>query len=78
MKAVSFVQRYEVAIVVDIPVTSTSTVLLGSVWGHVGMAVLAEEAWEMLFGSGSSVGNANMVTVILLVGTSHCAIGVSM
>lgn len=72
VKAVRIAQRYKVKGVVDLPVTSTSTVLLGSVWSRVGMAVLAEEAWKMLLSGGGSVGNANMVTVILLVGTSHC------
>lgn len=42
------------------------------------MTVLTEEAWKMLLSGGSSVGNAGVVAVILLVGTSHCAIMVSM
>lgn len=42
------------------------------------MAVLTEEAWKMLLGSGSSVGNASVVAVILLVRTCHYATVVSM
>lgn len=41
------------------------------------MAVLTEEAWKMLLSGGSSVGNASVVAVILLVGTSHCAMEIS-
>ena len=41
------------------------------------MAVLTKEAWKMLLGGGSSVGNASVVAIILLVGTSHCAMVVS-
>lgn len=41
------------------------------------MAVLSEEAWEVLFGGGGAVGDADVVAVVLLVRTGHCAIEVS-
>lgn len=41
------------------------------------MAVLTEEAWKVLLSSSSAVGNADVVAIILLVGTCHCAIEIS-
>ena len=41
------------------------------------MTVLSEKAWEVLFSGGGAVGDADVVAVVLLMRTGHCAIEVS-
>ena len=57
---------------VDVPVSSTATVLLGLLRVGVDVALLGEVAGEMLFGARGAVGEAGVVAVVELVGSSHC------
>ncbi len=55
----------------NLPVSTSSSVLLCLVWGGVGVAVLAEETWEMLLWGGGAIGETSMVAVSHLVSASH-------
>jgi hypothetical protein len=55
-----------------IPVASSSALLLHFLWVGVDMARLGKVTREMLFGGGSPIGKTSVVTVVLLVGASHC------
>jgi hypothetical protein len=54
------------------PIASARSVLLDLLGIHVGMAALGKETREMLRGKSSAFGEALVVTVIGLVGASHC------
>lgn len=53
------------------PVALTTAVLLDLLGVNIGVAVLGEEARLMLNGDGSALGDAFVVAVVGLVGTSH-------
>ena len=56
----------------SLPISFPSAFLLHLLRVHIDMARLRKVAWEMLSGSSSSVGESDVITVILLVGASHC------
>ena len=58
-----------------LPVALATTVLLGLVAVGVHMARLGKIARQMLLGSGGAVGQADLVTIIVFVGASHCEEG---
>ena len=53
------------------PVAFAATILLDAGWIDTRVASFAEVAREMLFGSGGSVGESDVVTITGLVGASH-------
>lgn len=55
-----------------LPVAFAAALLLRVARVVTSIAGFAEVAWEMLFWSGSAVGEADMVPVSGLVGASHC------
>jgi hypothetical protein len=56
---------------VSSPVAFASTVLLGLLGISIDEARLGEVAGEMLLGSGGSISETSVVTVILLMGAGH-------
>lgn len=62
---------FELGDALTAPVAFTTALLLGGSWVLAGVSGLGEVAWEMLFWCGSAVGEANVVTVVVLVGASH-------
>lgn len=56
----------------NIPVSSTATVLLGLLRVSVDVARFGKVAGEMLLSARSAVGEAGVVAVVELVRSSHC------
>jgi len=56
---------------VSSPVAFASTVLLGLLGISIDEARLGEVAGEMLLGSGASISETSVVTIILLMGAGH-------
>ena len=54
------------------PVATTATFLLDLVWSHVYMTRFGKVAREVVFRRGRTIGEADMVTIVALVGASHC------
>ncbi len=57
----------------DIPIAFATALLLGGGWVSASIACFGEVAWEVLLGSGGTIGKAYMVTVVGLVSASHCS-----
>jgi len=53
------------------PIAFSSTIFLGLVGLSVGVASFSKVAWEMVFELRSTISNGGVVTVVLLVGSSH-------
>lgn len=56
----------------DEPVAFAASLLLGVGWVLAGIARFGKVAREVLFWSGGAGGKADVVTVVVLVGASHC------
>jgi hypothetical protein len=60
-----------------IPVSLSTTILLGLLWISIDETILGKVTRQMLFWSGSTVSKAGVVTIVLLMGASHCETDVS-
>lgn len=56
----------------DVPVAFTTTVLLDLLGVNINVAALGEEARQVFCWRDTAIGNALVVTVVVLVRTSHC------
>jgi hypothetical protein len=55
-----------------LPVASAAAVLLDLSWILIDVAMLGEEARQVLVSNSGTIGKARVVLVVILVRTSHC------
>jgi hypothetical protein len=61
----------------DLPVAFASTFLLDLLWIFANMTRFGKVAWKVVFRGGSTIGEAAVVTIVVLLGASHWYEGTS-
>ena len=61
----------------DSPIALSTTLLLGAAWVDAGVAGFGEVARKVLLCCCGAVCEANVITVVVLVRTSHCSVALA-